>query len=342
MLVFLPAGVKEIEEKTEWFKKPICKKLSRKGVEFGFEIKGSVAGLKTNYPYGIHLPNNIASQWRDPTQKEKLEKEIENVSKFSPLYTVLHGIKVSWARTGYEILPSEAEKGFISDVGAIEYLEATKEQTGFIKYLKSLGITVVLETVAPSSFSFENGIFLPQTFLDMKVGSLSQDMLKVQQNSGCGLLVDVEHLAFAQNFFQRKYNYANIPIEIPSRFSPEEKIVMKEYGIFVRKSFPPASTTLKNFKKEIKSIGAKIYHLCGTSDGKNYLEIKDNGVASHSPITLEDKGFRKYLDIVLKQKPEILVLEVAGPQDNPCWQNRAANVLETSFENFCQILLEKI
>jgi len=340
LFVFVPAGVREIKEKTRWFRKPICKKL-RGEVEFGFEIKGPTEGLKTSYPYGIHLPNNIASQWRETEQREKLEKEIKNVASLKPLYAVLHGIRASKARTGYKEPASETEKKFISDVGAAEYLRAAEEQISFIKYLQELGIPVVLETVAFTNFSFANGIFLPETYLDLRVGSLNQDMLKIRNETSCRLLVDIEHLALAQNFSQRKYTYAEIPEEIPASISEEEKMVTQEYGLFVRKGLPPVSLKLRSFKDEIKRIGAKIYHLCGTSDGKNYIERKNGKVTSHSPITLEDKGFRKYLNIVLKQKPEILVLEVAGSKDNPCWSDRPENVQETSFENLCKILAEK-
>ena len=312
-------------------------------MRFGFEIKGPVAGLKTEYPYGIHLPNNISSQWQDPRYRKKLEKEIENVSRLSPIYAVLHGASASKIKNGiFEESPSPMEKEFIADIGAAEYLKTVKKQISLIKRLKGFGIPVVLEVVPPISYGIENNVYLPEIFLNIRLGLMAKDLLKIGKDGGCGLLVDIEHLLFSQNFAQRKHAYAGIPAEIPESLSEEEKFVMDNYGIFIRKGSPPVLTSQDRTEREIKKIGAKFYHLCGTSDGKRYLEIKNGKVCSHSPITMKDKGFRKYLNMVLKQKPEILILEVAGPGDNPCWTDRPENSQKISFENICKILYEEL
>ncbi|MFH1656854.1 MAG: hypothetical protein ABH919_00045 [bacterium] len=180
MLVFLPAGAKEVTEKAKWFEERICQKLKTKGIVFGFEIKGSVDGLNTIYPYGVHLPNNLVNFWRDPDQREVQEMKIKEVAKLKPLYVVTHGIKVSQSRKGYEPT-SEQEKKYCSDVGSREYLRAVEELVEFIRYCQGLGLPIALENTAFTNFSMENGNWLPETYIDLRIGTLSSDMNRIKE-----------------------------------------------------------------------------------------------------------------------------------------------------------------
>jgi hypothetical protein len=341
--VFVPAGVQEIPEKKKWFKKPICEKLWQEGIEFGFQIQGFPQGLKTLYPYGLHLPANMASQWRDVTKRKKLQRRLKEINNLSPgpLFAVLHGIRVSHSRLGYKEAVSERERNFISDVRADDYFRAIEELIEIIRYCMRLRIPIALENVAFTNFVVKDEITQPKTYLDLRIGTLSSDMLRIKRETGCELLVDIEHLAFALNFAHRKYQYSNLSQEIPDEVSRIETALIKEYGIFLRKYWVPVITKETDFRKEVKEIGAKIYHLCGCYQGK-MVEIDDGRVVDQTPILVKDKCFRQYLRIILREKPEILVLETSRVKDNPYWAYLAPNVQEMSFENLCQILLEEI
>lgn len=346
MKVFVSTGVKDIAEKAKWFERPVCDQLRKVGIEFGFEIKDSPKGLENlSYPYGIHLPYHLASEWRDPLKKENVLQKIENVADLEPkpLYAVLHGIRISRERTDYRKPPTEKEEKFISSLGAEDYLTAAEELINFIKYLMSLGIPVVLETVYFTNYAQEDGVALAKTFLLLRVGALGKDVQKIMKETGCGSVVDWEHLFFALNFAKRRFNYANLPNEIPENISQQEKRLIEEFGVFVSKNRIPVIPEANNlsFEKEVEKIGAKIFHVCGTYRGR-FIEFDKEKVTSHCPIYLDDLSFRKYLGIALRENPEILTLEVARPMDNPCYGDRPPNVQEESFENFCQILIEEL
>jgi len=98
-----------------------------------------------------------------------------------------------------------------------------------------------------------------------------------------------------------------------------------------RAGFVPIVRADKKFSQEIKEIGAKIYHLSGCYFGE-LQEIKDGRIVSHSPILAEDKHFRRYLKTILKNDPEVLVVEVDDPLKN--------GAQKESFENLCKYLLE--
>lgn len=330
MLVFLPAGVKEVAEKSKWFKKLICQKLKTKGIAFGFEIKWPINGLNTDYPYGVHLPNNLVNFWRDSDQREAQEMKLKEVAKLKPLYVVTHGIKVSRSRKGYEPT-SEQEKKYCSDVGSGEYLQAAEELVKFIKYCQELSLPIALENTAFTNFSMENGNWLPETYIDLRVGTLSLDMNRIKEETGCELILDIEHLAFSLNFAARTHQYGHLPKNIPVCLSREEKQVLKKFGLFCRAGFVPVVKTNKKFNKETKATKAKIYHISGCYSGE-LQEIKDGRIVSHSLILAKDKCFRRYLKTILRNNPEVLVV---GVDDH-----LKAGSQKESFESLCKYLLE--
>jgi hypothetical protein len=346
--VFVPAGVREIAEKALWFQKPICDYLRGLGIEFGFQIQGSVKGLQElniPFPFGVHLPNNLATECRDGDKKEAHFRELEMVSslKPQPLYAVLHGIRVSHSRLGYDEPASEGEKNYLSDIGAETYFKAAEELISFIKYLQEMGIPVALETVAFTNFSRISGSFIAETYLDLRIGSFSADMLRISGRTNCQLLVDLEHLAFAVNFAARRYNYSHLPKVIPDSLSEKEELLLKEFGIFLRPGWVPVMTRVGDFEGEVRKIGAKIYHVGGCFEGKR-IEVVADRIASHAPISREDECFRKELRSILKGNPEILVLEVSGLNEIPSFTPRLPNpdAQIGSLENLCQILAEEI
>jgi len=340
--------VREISQKVLWFEKPICDSLRGSGIEFGFQVQGSVKGLQElNIPFlfGVHLPNNLASEWRDDNKRTTLQEELERVASLNPrpLYAVLHGVRVSHSRLGYDESVSEREKNYISDIGAETYFEAVEELISFIKYLQEMGIPVALETVAFTNFSRISGSFIAETYLDLRIGSLSADMLHISRRANCQLLVDLEHLAFAVNFATRRYNYSHLPKVIPDPLSEKEELLLEEFGIFLRPGWVPIMTRVGDSEEEIRKIGAEIYHVGGCFEGKR-IELEADMVASHAPITLEDECFRQELRNILKERPEILVLEVSGSNEIPCFTPRLPNpdAQIASFEALCQILAEEI
>lgn len=340
MLVFIPAGIKEIHEKEKWFEKTVCRELRQRGIGFGFQIQGSLDGLSTSHPFGIHFPHNFATEWRNENARKILDELVRKVSTSKSLYAVVHGNRVCTGKD-YPESPSENQKKYISEVDASDYLQAVEDLEGLIVYLKNLGIKVVLENVAFTNFTTANGIYQPQTYLDIRIGSLLTDMHKIKKKIGCELLFDIEHFYFAWNFASRKYNYDALQGAIPDKLSESEETVIREYGIFLRKGFVPIIPEVGNINEEIRKISSKIYHINGCPSGE-YMEIIEDRVASHAPISIKDECFRQNLRIILKQKPEILVMEVAGPKDNPCWADRPMNIQVRSFENLCKILTEEL
>lgn len=329
MRVFIPARVDEIPEKMKWLSKTTCRKLKNNGIIFGFQIQGSVKGLRTSYPFGVHLPSNLANQWQNSVVDEVASLDPQ------PFYAVLHGNRVSQAAKSLR----EKKTKYLSDVGAEDYFGAFERLVKVIKDLQDLRIPVALENTGLTNFFMSNGVWQPETYLDLKIGSLSSDMLGIKKRTGCQLLLDVEHLAFSLNFASRKHDYAHLAKELPSDISEKEKALMEEFGLFIRKGWVPVVTNPKGLGEEIKNIGASIYHISGSS-GKEWLEIRDGKIDSHAPIKENDKPFREILKLILDQNP-IIVPEVSGPE-NPCWAHRSSNAQKESFEALCQILVEEL
>lgn len=345
MFIFLPAGLKEIKEKSTWFNKLAARNVSHKA-GFGFELKGSLRNYKDfkeiPYPYGIHLPRNMAIEWRNISQRERLQREVETASKMKPLYAVFHGLRVNPLVTSYGRKPLKEELQFVSDVGALDYLEAVEEFTGFIKYLQNWGVPAAVETTALTEFVISNGASQAKTFLDVRIGVFHRDLKTLQKETDCQLVTDLGHLGFSLSFAKRRFHYSKIPNIIPNDSSVAEKSVLDQYGLFLRKGSPPTFQSLPEINEEIKNIGAKIYHLSGAKRRIGYVEYYEGQVTSHYPIYPDDEEFRQCLKTILAQNPEVLLLEVGEGKDDLCWAHYGSAVLERSFENLCQILNEEI
>lgn len=346
MKIFIPSGIQEIELKSEWLLSDsvAVKTLKKFGVEFGFEIKGSTQGLENaemKFPFGIHLPADTTTAWQDCENRKPILDRLRMLAKIKqkPLYANLHGTAASWAIN----TKTDGNERFVSGGGALNYLLSFNELFGIITRLQDSGIRIALENTPFVDYIEIDKVTQPITFLNFKVGTLSSDLLLMKEKTGCEIIFDLEHMAFFLNFAGRKFHYAGLPKKIPENLSKEEKLLLEQIGIFLRTGFVPVLKDKTTLELEIRKTGAKIYHLCGTSDGK-WLEYQNSLVLGHQPIKIDDETFRQYLRVVLEQKPEILVLEAAGSDDNPCWNFRQprAVVQRESLENFCQILAEEL
>lgn len=351
MKIFVPAGVKEIGKKRKWFDDQVCKSLGKeRDIEFGFQIQGPIDNLNSvreldNYPFGIHLSNRFSDEWAFSPRRERSKNILWNVSlEHRTMYVLTHGTNTSQFGESEYVDSSSLiyNERFTSDMGAEEYLRSFESMVEFINYGQSIGLPMVLETTAATNFSMRKGIFLPETYLDMRIGNYSESVLAVQERTGCKAVVDIEHSAFACDFAERKHSYCDLLDKIPSNLSQMEKTVIDRFRIFIRKGYVPVVVEPKSLEEEIKAIGAKIYHVNGCFPQTEYMEICDGRVVSHAPILKTDKSFRRYLRIVLDQEPEILVLEVAGADDNHCWSYRRKGVelQKESLLNLCSLLTE--
>ena len=335
MKVFVPAGVKELEKKEGWFSIPICQKLGAMGVEFGFQIQGSVDGLKTSRSFGIHLPAKFANEWQFEEKREKLEDMMNKIISLrnQPVYVIIHGISLN--RTPKS--PENKERKYLSDVGAKDYFKAYREMIDIIKESLERGLPITLENTAFTNFFFENGIWQPETYLDLRIGHLSSDMLRIKQRTGCALMLDIEHLCFALSFACRRNGYTGLQNCIPGSLSKLENLLIKDFGLFIKQDWSPIAINPSALEEEIKAIGAQIYHISG-SNGETWLEVENEKITSHAPITEKDELLRKALRFILDQNQNVIIIpEVSGPE-NPCWQHRSPNAQKESFEALCRIL----
>lgn len=303
MFLFVPSSVDEIPAKQKWFCNPACDELKRRKVcRFGFQVVGKLSeGIKrTSLSCAIHLPNNFANEMLRPEgPPDSCARTISDLSTFEPLcgfwwFAVLHGNKVP-----------EPWRENLS--GALDNL------VRLIDHLMTLHVPVALENVALTNFrQAADKTWLPETFPDPRVGSLSSDMLEVRRRTGCELLVDIEHLAFA------------------IRYATETGVI-------------PAGNELAYLYSELEQMDACYYHISG-SYPEGWVEVRDGKVATHAPIASDDAHVKNFLRFALKQDERkaggvVLVPEVAGPE-NPCWRCRAANSQQSSFDNICQMLLD--
>ena len=205
MKVFLPANTGQLEEKKEWLQSNICKKLSRKGVKFGFEIKGAIGaqGVKTNLPFGIHLPYCFVNSIRRLDSRKLaglLICEIENLNP-KPDYIVLHGMELGNDKD----LPSK-EKRYVLRFGADEYERAFKNTVDVVReliaFFRDHSVKVAIENTPLTDMDqpYENilqGKNTPpvlETHLRMRIGSLSKDLLALARETNCEIVHDLEHL----------------------------------------------------------------------------------------------------------------------------------------------------
>lgn len=337
--VFLPASVGEVKEKAKLFKK-------HSHIGFGFEIKGSYRRLETflpeGIPFGIHLPSDFMDEWG--VQKEEKKEFLKGIAFLTPppRYVVVHGGSVH--------KPKPEDRGYLTAAGMEEYRLAVEEFTKMAEYCQQCRIPIYLENTAFTDLTLKDGVFLPETHLNLRIGNFSSNLLKIKEKARCGLVLDVEHLGHAINFIQRKENYSDLPKWqelLPKQLSSDKNNFLREYGLLFQNRMPvipiPGGIDLM---EEIRKIGVqtKIYHLTGGYGEckRRYVEVAEGRVVSHSPIDRRSEFFNKILNVVMEQKPEVLVVETATSKDNVCWAYLQKNSLERSFEELCSLLESKI
>ena len=354
MKVLVRAKVGEISKKEKWFSKPICQELTKRGVEFGFQIKNSVEGLtKLDYPFGVHLPGSFADRWQQEGEiiRGDLLRLLESISVMQPqpLYVVLHGLRVNMDK------PSLGEaSSYISEVSAFDYLSAFGRIIKLVKELLSLGIPVALENVAFTNFYKDSqGVWQPKTHLDLRIPTLAEDMNIIQEETKCQLVLDVEHLAFALNFANRMFNYEELALyDPPLGVFPEDSEVWYKHHIFVSSGkvlviCPPAGYPRFWLFDEVKKVRASIFHLSGTQSASCWWqEIKEvegkEAVGSHDIIREDDPALNWIIGFILQKEDWIVVPEVSGPDVNPCHWERLINTEEQSLETLCCLINKEL
>ena len=347
MWIAIPAGKGDIVEKEDWINLPICKKLhEEKGINFGFQVSGLFPEIRTftkNYPVGVHLPAGIADRWDD--DRDIRSKQIEQLASLSLEFVVIHGRRIG------EMSPDFFDRGnndlqrYLSGASAQNYLDGLNEMEAILNEFMEIDIPITMESVAFNNFDYQDEVWQPKMHLDLRVGNYTTDLLEMRDRTGCEIVNDVQHLSFSLNFTHWKHNYSflrdEVSAEIPRDLSEKEKMVFDKYHIFLRKGEVPLVRAY-TLEEEIRNIGAKIYHLSGCYEGSQ-VEIKNGKVASHAEIR-KDSCFQSILKTVLAQDPEVLVMEVSGSTDNPCWDYRrpTLKLQEESLKNLCELLLDEL
>lgn len=346
MWIAILAGERDFSLKENWVHLPVCEELKEKrGVEFGFQIAGKpFNGLEKicrQYPVGLHLPAGIADRWEEEDKEELLTQ----LSSLDLKFVVVHGIRIGWPFPEYLNLTSDNLVRHVSMASAKDYLEGLDTMEAILNDFTGARIPIALETVAFNNFDFKDGIWQPTMHLDLRVGNYSTDLIEMRERTGCGVVNDIQHLSFSLNFAHWEQNYTflkhKVLAQIPPDLSKEERIVLEKYHIFLRRNRVPL-VIAGTLEEEVEKIGAKIYHLSGCYNSRQ-VEIRKGRVASHAEIG-KDKCFRKLIQMVLSQDPEVLVIEVSGSDDNPCWDYRppTLELQKRSLENLCELLLEEL
>jgi len=346
MKILLRALESNVERKQEWFSKPICGLLQKKGVQFGFQLSCPVDFSRMlDCPLAVHLPGGFANQWQG--QGERISEDLQEVldpiiqQKEKLLYVVLHGLRVNKGRPD-----AEGAELYISDVSAEDYVSAFKRMVKLVEQLMDLDLPIAVENVAFTNFHRDNeGVFHPKTFLDLRIPVLVSDMERLRKETGCKLVLDIEHLAFALKFANRRNIYARLPDCIPQGCSNQEAMVLVNRGIFIRKDRVPVVPYILSLEEEIKKVQTEIFHISGCCSNGEYSEIKPWGqakkvVGSHDQIT-DSCNFRELLAGMLRPN-SIIVPEVAGPDMNPCHAQRPDDAEEKSFLVLCEIIEQEL
>lgn len=343
MYLLAPSGVDEFRDRIDWFKKPNARKLAQKfGVSFGFELKGDTEDLKVSPPlfWGVHLENNLATNWYyHPEKRAEIIYEATKIAKLEPDYAVLHGI---------HLLTHQPRKDYIgryiNHSSPSELLTISKANIELIKTLKHY-FNLKIENYSLVDCYEENGEYLPSTYLYTGAGRF-KDLLEIKEESGCEILLDVEHLSTLFNFLNREKNYHNLPLEKINDLTLADKKLYEKYGFYFKKGYIPYTDKKYELSDWIKEFNAKYYHLTGSfqdvEPGSKGVPFGGKKVITHGPIVAGDKEFRKYLKIILRQKPEVLILETASKGHESCFNYLRTNETEISFDSLCKILLEEL
>lgn len=328
--MLVPANSKQLIERALWFKSSIARKLlQEKGVKFGFELKGEPETIRQPPPlyWGYHLPVRFAVGWYYQSQvRQDLIAKVEAIARLKPNYVVMHGIHLLWQPPVKDYVSRYENRSAPEDY--IKVLEANIE---LIKLLTNI-VPLKIENFPLTNFYQKNGQYLPYTYLYTGSGRLN-DLLYIKAKTGVDILLDIEHLLLTLNFLNRKKNYNKLPKNRNSTPSDIEKI----FGFNIQKDQIPYADKEIFLGDMITKIGAKDYHLTGSDQ-----DLISDKIVTHLPIKIGDKNFRKNLRLVLAQKPETIMLEVANSDDNACYAYLRPNETELSFYNLCEILLEEL
>ncbi len=335
MKLLAPANSKETLDRALWFKNPVARKLNqKKNVEFGFELKGKPENIEDAQPifWGYHLPGYFATEWYyHPEKRKDLILEINKIAKLKPDYVVMHGIHLLWQPPIKEYIQRYAN---YSD--SKEYFKILDSSIELINQLKKI-IPLKIENFPLYNYYDDNGQILPYTYLFSGVGRLN-DLFYLKEKTGVDILIDIEHLEVILNFLNRKKNYRDLPREKDITFTEDEIRLKKIFGYVLKKDVIPYVEEEIKLEDIIEKIRAKFYHLTGSFQDV----ISGKKVTSHGPIDYQDKRFRRILRTVLRQNPEVLVLETADSSIGNAWKHLRKNEIELSFYNLCKILLEEL
>ena len=337
MHLLAPANPKELVDRFSWFKKPAARRLAKKGIEFGFELKGPLEDIKAapalSYAcyWGLHLPDNWAADWYyHRGRHQKVLAQAKRLAALGPDYAVLHGAHLLWQPSKKDHLDR-----YRNHTQPAEYLKVFDANLDLIRILKRF-FNLKIENFPLYNYYSENGQFVPYTYLLTGIGRLN-DLTKIKNETGVDILLDIEHLITCLNFLYRRKNYTDLPVE-KTKLNPEEEKASQLFGFVLKKGIIPYALKKYPLSWWVKKFGANFYHLTGSTQDV----IPGKKIVTHGPIKLDDKTFRQNLRLVLAQKPEVMVIETASPSAGNAWKHLRENETEISFNNLCQILLEEL
>ncbi len=335
MYLFVPANPKELTDRASWFKKPVARELIRKkDVQFGFELKGDSKNIKIEPPlsWGYHLPNGFSAEWHyHPEKRSKLLNDFQSVAALKPMYINLHGPKLWWKPKTHEYV-----RRYFNRSEPEEYFKVLGSAVILINELEKIFPNLTIENTLLCDYYRDEDNFLPMTSYQLNIGTLD-DLFYLRQKTGVEILLDIEHLFLTMNFLHRKKNYRDLPIEKIEKMTEDEKKLKSIFGFYLRPGLIPYADEKVNFASFFRKVKAQKYHLTGST--QDIARKKD---VTHGPIEKDDQTFRKNLRLVLKQNPEVLLIETANRGINSCYYYLLPNETELSFYNLCQILLEEL
>lgn len=336
MKLLAPANPKELSDRAQWFKKPEARELAKKGIEFGFELKGPLKSVvqKPSLYWGVHLPVNLAAFWyHHPEERSKIQSDLRRLASLKPDYAIMHGINLYWHSPSREYV-----NRYVNKSSAEEYLKIIQANIDFINEVKKI-LPIKIENGSLADFYLNKGDYelKPQTYLQSDVQKLD-DLLYFRQKTGADIVLDLEHLILTLNFLNRQRNYKDLPRKIILNPTTEDKKLEEITGYWLKKGYIPYADKKITVKEVIKKLETKFYHLTGSRQDV----IFGKKILAHGPINLDDTVFRKHLRLILDQKPEVIVMETACSEYDKAWNWLRPNETEISFNNLCEILLEEL
>lgn len=335
MKLLVPTNTKQLSERALWFKKPIARKLAAKrGVEFGFELKGEPETIKEAPPlyWGYHLPIEFADEWYyHPEKRQELLSSLIHVAKLKANYVNFHGIKLWWKPD-----PKLYVRRYENRSTPEEYWKILGATIELAKKLKEIFPNLTLENSLPCDYYYQDTEILPETSYQTTAGCFN-DLFYLKNKAGIEILLDTEHLILALNFLGRKKNYRHLPVK-NFKLSAKEKVISDVYGYKIKKGFIPYVESGMNFEYFVEKIKAKKYHVTGSTQDV----ISGKKDLTHAPIEVDDKIFRQNLRLVLAQNPESILIETTDSSAGRAWNHLRPNEIELSFYNLCEILLEEL